>query len=242
MDDLWKLAPAAEQAFRPDALGGIPEAARAYLEHAIRPGTPLAGAVRLRMRGEIKLRGWLPFTADEVIRWDRGFVWSASVRMKGLPIRGSDRLEDGGGAMRWKLLGLIPVMAASGPDLSRSAIGRMAAESIWLPSALCGERVGWSAPDEQHPHARFDLFGEAVDLGFDVEATGRLAAVRMLRWGNPEGGAFAYTSFGGVMEDERAFAGFTIPARIRVGWYYGTDRFEREGEFFRATVEDATFR
>jgi len=34
----------------------LPSAARLYLEHSIAPGTPLASAVRLRIRGEIKLR------------------------------------------------------------------------------------------------------------------------------------------------------------------------------------------
>ena len=58
-------------------------------------------------------------TAEQVIDWRRGFIWQASVKMMGLPIRGSDRLVDGYGAMRWKLLGLIPVMTAQGPDIAR---------------------------------------------------------------------------------------------------------------------------
>jgi hypothetical protein len=45
----------------------LPEPARLYLEHAIAPGTPLASAVGLRMRGEIKRRRWLPLTAEQVI-------------------------------------------------------------------------------------------------------------------------------------------------------------------------------
>ena len=59
---------------------------------------------------------------------------------------GFDRLVDGEGAMRWKFLGIVPVMTASGPDISRSAAGRVEAESVWLPSVLCGEDVAWTAP------------------------------------------------------------------------------------------------
>jgi hypothetical protein len=33
------------------------------------------------MHGEIKLGRWWPFRAEEVIRWDRGMVWHAVVRM-----------------------------------------------------------------------------------------------------------------------------------------------------------------
>lgn len=67
---------------------------RRYLAHAIAPGTPLAGAVRLRMHGEIKLRGWMPFTAEQVLHRGRGMIWRATVRRRGLWIRGDDRLVD----------------------------------------------------------------------------------------------------------------------------------------------------
>jgi hypothetical protein len=35
-------------------------------------------------------------------------IWRATVRMNGIPIEGYDRLIDGEGSMRWKLLGVIP--------------------------------------------------------------------------------------------------------------------------------------
>lgn len=59
---------------------------------------------------------------------------------------------------------------------------------------------------------------------------------------NPGGGPFRYVPFGAVVEEDRRFGDYTIPSRLRVGWYIGTDRFEREGEFFRVTVDDAAYR
>ena len=56
--------------------------------------------------------------------------------MNGLAIGGFDRLVDGEGEMRWKLLGLFPVMTASGPDISRSAAGRFMTESAWCDCFL----------------------------------------------------------------------------------------------------------
>jgi len=64
IDGLWKSVSSGEGAFRSGQLSGLAEAARRYLEHAIAPGALLASAVRLRMHGEIKLRRWLPFTAE----------------------------------------------------------------------------------------------------------------------------------------------------------------------------------
>jgi hypothetical protein len=43
------------------------------------------------------------------------------------------------------------------------------------------------------------------------------------------------------MEAERTVGGITIPTQLRIGWYPGTDRFDTEGEFFRATVDDVSF-
>jgi hypothetical protein len=242
LDDLWASAPPATRVFAPDQIAHLPEAARRYLEHAIAPGTPLASAARLRMHGEIKLKGWLPFTAEQVISWQRGMIWRATVRMHGLPITGFDRLLDGAGAMRWKLLGIVPVMAAAGPDITRSAVGRVEAESVWLPSVLCGEDVSWTAPEPSHPHARVTVQGETSELEFSVDGRGRLTSTKMPRWGNPEGAEFHAVDFGGVAEEEKTFGGYTIPSRLRIGWYFGTDRFEPEGEFFRVTVDEAVYR
>lgn len=33
-----------------------------------------------------------------------------------------------------------------------------------------------------------------------------------------------------------------IPTRMRVGWHFGTERFESEGGFFRVAIDDATYR
>jgi hypothetical protein len=240
-DELWREAPAATARFDPARLAGLPEGARRLLGHALAPGAPLARAVRLAMRGTIRLGDWHPFEAEQVIVQDRGMVWAARVRMKGLPIRGSDRLLDGRGAMRWALFGLIPFLRAEGADITRSARGRLRAETIWLPSLLAAPAVAWTEA-EGRLSARVPVDGEPGDLELGAEADGRLREVRLLRWGNPGGGPFREVPFGGLMEAEGAFQGLTIPTRVRVGWGFGTERFESEGEFFRAEITAAEFR
>src|SRR4051794_32674748 len=130
LEDLWNSAPVGDRVFDPARLGRIPNQALRYLQHAIAPGTVLSNAVRLKMHGEIRLKGWLPFHAEQVIRWDRGMIWQAAVQMHGLSIRGGDSYLDGHGAMRWRLFGIVPVVNASGPDITRSAAGRVNIESI----------------------------------------------------------------------------------------------------------------
>ena len=79
-------------------------------------------------------------------------------------------------------------------------------------------------------------------MEFEIDEHGQLQSVKMQRWGNPNGAAFRLVDFGGFMEAEGTFGGYTIPTRVRVGWYFGSPRFEAEGEFFRATIEHAAFR
>jgi uncharacterized protein DUF6920 len=242
LDELWNAAQHGERVFDPAQLQTIPDEARRFLQHAIASGTPLATAVRLKMHGEIKLKGWLPFHAEQVISWKRGMIWRAAVRMHGISIRGGDTYLDGQGAMRWRLFGIIPVVNASGPDITKSAAGRVNIESIWIPSVLCDVETSWTALENSHFQARFTAHHETAEIDYATDENGRLQSVSMPRWGNPEGAKFHLVSCGGFVEQEATFDGYTIPTRMRVGWYFGTDRFEPEGEFFRVTIDEANYR
>ena len=201
-----------------------------------------AAAVRLRMHREIKLRQWRPFTAEQVISWDHGMMWSATARVNGLPVRGFDCLVNGEGMMRWHLLEVVPVMRASGPDITRSAAGRVMAESVWLPSVLCRQEITWAARDALHARAHLAVQAEAADLELSISANGMLRNVSLPRWSNPDNTRFRYVDFGGLVEQEGRFGGFTIPTRLRVGYFVGTDRFESDGDFFHATIDNASYR
>lgn len=89
---------------------------------------------------------------------------------------------------------------------------------------------------------RVTLRGETTEVEFTIDESGRLRSLKMPRWGNPEGGEFQSTDFGGVVEEEGTFGGFTIPSNLRVEWYFGSDRFEAKGEFFRCTIDEAIYR
>ncbi|MEA5509423.1 DUF6544 family protein [Crocosphaera sp. UHCC 0190] len=195
LNTLWNSAISKDRVFHPYEFSHLPETARQYLEHAIAPGTAIASAVRLLMHGEIKLKKWIPFKAEQVICWERGLIWSATAWLNGFPIWGSDRIIDGVGAMQWKLLGLFPVMTATDSDITRSTFGRLQTESTLLPSVFCGDDVSWTKMDSSHLHSSFVVQGERGEL-----------------------------------------------ARLRIGWYFGTERFESEGEFFRVTIDDAIYR
>jgi hypothetical protein len=222
--------------FAETELQGQPEPVRRYLAAAIAPGTPLATAARLRMRGHIKVGRWLPFHAEESLDPRHGFTWTA--RAAGV-ITGFDRYADGRGAMRWKLLGLVPLMRAEGPDVSRSAAGRAAAEALWVPTALLPRfGVEWAAADERHLTARYRIDAVEVEVRYALDTNGRVRSLVFDRWGDPDGtGAWSLHPFGGEVTAYATFRGLTIPSAGRFGWFFGTDRWH-QGEFFRYRITD----
>jgi hypothetical protein len=243
IEDLWRSPPTDDRRFNPELLTDLPPTARRYLERAIAPGTPLATAVRLWMHGDIKLgQKWHPFKGEEVICWNRGLIWRATTWMNGLPIWGADRVVDGVGDMQWKMLGLFPVIQASGEDITRSGVGRVQGEAVWLPSVFCSPDVSWTDLNSATVQANFTALGEPANLALTLCDSGTLERVKFPRWGNPDGGEHHYVDFGGIVEESGTFAGYTIPTRLRLGWFFGSDRFESEGEFFRCTIDKAIYR
>jgi hypothetical protein len=195
-------------------------------------GVPLATSVRLSLHGVIRLGRWRTFFGEEVLHLRRGFVWRARVGT----VSGYDALIDGEARQRWALLGLVPVLSASGPDIVRSAIGRWLLESIWLPTMLLPENGAvWNGSSV---HLR--RLGETGTLKLSLAGNGQVEHVKTARWGNPGGLPYDYYPFGAQVEGERRFGGYTLPSQIRAGWHFGGERWE-EGEFIRATVENAVF-
>jgi hypothetical protein len=113
-------------------------------------------------------------------------------------------------------------------------------------SVFCGDGVSWASTElsdlDSNLHSSFVVQGERAELDFTIDGTGHLKTAKLPRWGNPDGAEFRYVDFGGILEKEGTFGGYTIPTRLRIGWYFGSERFESEGEFFRATIDDAIYR
>ena len=231
-----------DEVFDPTSLDDVPRAGARYLLRALAGRDLQPRAVRLRMHGQIDLGSWRDFEAEEVIHPHRGMVWRARTRMAGLPIRGFDRLVDGQGTMRWRILGVIPVRAQSGPDVTRSARGRLAGETVWLPSLLCPPHARWTDVDPERARVRRTIDDQELEVELRVDHHGRLRSLRCDRWGDPDGEGFREAVFGAIVEDEASFDGVTIPSRLRAGWNFDGEDFADGGEFFRVTVDDASYR
>lgn len=222
--------------FTLEELEALPEPVRRHLRMAISPGTPLAQTVRLRMRGRIKMGRWLPFRAIQELSPHRGFVWSARV---GGVITGSDSYHDGVGEMRWRLASLVTIAQGAGPDVSRSAAGRVAAEAIWLPTSLlprCGVR--WTDDGCDQVSLHYQLSSHTVAVTYQLDPAGRITSLVFDRWGDPDNtGLWGWHSFGGEVTSYAHFGGLTVPSEGLMGWHFGTDRWP-DGAFFQFRITD----
>jgi hypothetical protein len=219
-------------------LAELPGAARRYLAHALEPGTPLWQSVELSMAGQIRLGDWCRFTADQVIS-PHGYVWAADARVHHVPVLGYDRFSRGTGEMQWRALDLVPVVQATGADVTRSAAGRLAAEIVLLPTAFRG--ATWSSGGPDIAVATWGAGAEAQRVELRTDSSGRLLEVYMQRWGDPGGLPFDRYSFGVTVHQEQTWAGVTLPSSFSAGWHRRTPRHD-EGEFFRAALTQVRFR
>jgi hypothetical protein len=229
--------------FSASMVEGLPDPARSYLLRAIPLGAPLAASVEFSMTGTIRTSPGgdpMPLTAEQILS-AHGLVWRARAGTGPMRIVGFDRYLDGEGEMRWWLAGLIPVASAGGPDVSRSAAGRVAGESVLLPPLLlpaAGAR--WEAIDEHRARVTRRLDLDDVTLTLTVDDEGRLTHVSLMRWREDAGaGEPGPVRFDVDFSGEFTEARYRIPAEMRAGWRLGAaDEFA----FFQARLDDVRYR
>lgn len=238
--DLATVTETAGVVFDPDSTRTLPAPVARWLRHAIAPGTRLRSGVQLSMHGDIKIRRWMPFTAKQIVA-TTGYIWAAEAGRFPIRIRGFDRYSAATGQMSWRLFGAIPVVSATGPDVTRSAAGRLAGEIIGLaPGGALGPAVTWRGIDDHRAVATVTVDGAEHAVIIDVDDVGTLKSISLPRWASPDGGAYQFHSFGVIFDDESTTDGYTMARTVHAGWWPDTPRWD-QGEFFRATIDEVRF-
>ena len=221
---------------------GLPAPAQRFLARTLPNAAPLVSVVELTMEGEIKLGPrWFPFVANQIIRAGVGFVWRPVVGGRIMRFTGSDALGPDGAAMAFRFQGLVPVARSSGTDTTRSARGRLAAETVaWLPQALTPQLgASWRPVDGERAVVTVATGGDPIDVELTIAEDGRLRELSLPRW-QDSAKPPRFTSFGGVVTDEHVTPdGLRIAGAGVVGWEWQTDD-RSSGEFFRYTITSST--
>jgi hypothetical protein len=224
-----------------EMLSGVPTLARRWLSHSIALGTPLRQAAVFAQHGQIKVGSWRDFEADWALAPLDGFIWAARTHLGPLSVAGFDRYTGGIGEMRWRLAGVAPFIGARGPDVSRSAAGRLAAEFCFVPAVALSSAVQWEEIDNHRVAAELSGPGWSHRVTLTVGRSGALYRVDVQRWGNPDHKPFREHQFTALFHSgEVSFDGFTIPARGYAGWWDCPDGCADES-FFRFTIDQARY-
>lgn len=220
----------------------LPTPAQRLLATSIPEGTPLLSTVELVMEGQFKLKDWLPFRATQTLVAGEGFTWAAIVGKRPITFSGGDSYWNGAGELKFKLWGIVPVASGDGPDISRSAAGRMVVESVaWVPQYLIPRPgVEWEECNDDTARVTLTVRDQRIPVDVTIDSSGYLREVSMLRWGDPDSEGFRNVPFGGEFDDWQDFGGITVPVSGHVGWWWNTDR-QTEGEFFRFRITEAEY-
>ena len=235
-----------DRVFDLSMVANLPEVAQRYFTHAIRPGTRLRTTAVLEMKGRFLLGSKDEYQsydmqARQILAPPYQFVWKPSLASGIVTITGSDALVAGQAWTRFWINGLVPVAnGQTSPDLLRSAQFRPAIEGVWAPASLLpGEGISWTqiAPDI----ARVTIESTPEPIAFDLTLDQHGAVLQVVgqRWSNanPEQ-AFRLQPFGGTIEAEATFGGFTIPTVLNVGNHFGTSDYF---PFFQAEIIGAVY-
>ena len=153
-------------------------------------------------RGEIRLGSWRKFSATQAAVSAPGYIWAARASISGVPVVGYHRLSSGSAEMRRRLLSLIPVVTAQGPDITGNAAGRLPTEFVMMPTAF--RAATWRLGDGPNTAVATWRIGAELDVEVHVDPDGQLLDVLLQRWSSRGGAPLGYHPFGVTVEGRSA--------------------------------------
>jgi hypothetical protein len=240
-DQLADAAMEVTDRFDPASVDDLPEPAGRWLRHAIAPQTPLRYCVELDQHGTINLGGWRPFRAEQVLTPSAGYLWAETTRLFGLPIRGYDLLCDDRAEVRHRALNAITVARAHGPDLARSAGGRLAAEIVWVPAVALTSAVHWTPGDDSHVTALISYEQWTHEVTLTVAPSGAVQRVSVPRWARVGKQPWRTHLFEALLHEQATFDGYTVPLRTTAGYDLNPAR-PADSSFITQVIDSASYR
>lgn len=225
--EIDELLAGARRPERATAIEALPSPIRRWLAWSRAEGAAMPRTVRLRQEGELRTgekRGWAPFRAEQYFSLDPpGFLWRARMRFAPLlSVSGRDRWVDGEASMRMRLLGLVPVVDSSGPELAQGAMLRWLGETVWFPQAAFSRRVTWEPVDDESAWAALTAGGQTAGETFVFDRDGRPVELRADRFNDARQEILPWVNRNEEFGD---LAGLRVPVAGRALWRYETGEF-----------------
>jgi hypothetical protein len=206
---------------------GLPPIVAAFARRAgAGTGEPVRNA-SFNQHAELRTRPGGPFgtyAARQVMALgEPGFLWEARQDIGPFPkLRVIDSYVADAGHLQARLLGTIPVVRASGPDIALSEGYRYLAELPWAPDAMLGNPLlKWRTVDARLAEVALETPGGTARVMFEFDKSGDIVA--MLAKGRPatnSAGIPARYDWRGRYSDYRRIGARRVPALGEVGYVY----------------------
>ncbi len=222
---------------------GPPEPVQRYLAAVSLHNRAPVRRARLTQSGVFRIREepprWEPFTAEQAVTTEpKGFVWKAKVRMgRLLSVRVVDAYQNGAGFLRARLLGIVPLAKAEGPEADDGELMRYLSEAVWYPSALMPDtRLRWQPVDDRAAVAVLRDCDHEVALKFSFDGDGLVFRVDGDRFRTEKGG-YRKRPWTAYCSNYAERYGFLIPLEARVAWHLPGG----EMEYFRGSIQSIEY-
>jgi hypothetical protein len=163
-----------------DDLAHLPDAVASFVRASGAVGKPRIGNFHATIHGRI--RGgpderWMPFTGHQFNRYgsEPSRLFHIVASMRGVPTDVFHEFTGPDATMRAKVLSAIPIVNASGPEMTRSETVTIFNDMCLLaPSALIDATVEWETLDARTVRATFGRLDETITATLTFDETGLL--------------------------------------------------------------------
>jgi hypothetical protein len=214
-----------------DRIQALPLLIRNWLKRANVVGNEFTYTVHLHQTGEMRTSPhgrWMPFKAEQYNKVEEpAFIWLARVKAAPLiTLTGRDNYQNGKGEMQIKLLNLISVVHATGPEIDQGALIRYMAESVWFPSSALANYFAWEQISNSQVKCTMNHRGVSSSGIFTFDSKGDVQSFEAMRFFQQKQTA-TLEKWHVDLEPSglKDFEGIRIPAKATVTWKL------KEGDF-----------
>jgi hypothetical protein len=161
-------------------LAPLPEPVQRYLRYAQVIGKARVRCVKVRQKGLMRTTPTQPWMPVEAVQYSTlvgplSRTWYARIKMGPFNLlKGYDRYDNGTGSMLIRLLSMIPVVDAYGPEVDMSALIIFINDMVMWPTAFLSDYIHWEPIDATSARARVDLFGRHFSAVLRFNETGEM--------------------------------------------------------------------
>lgn len=229
------------QVIQKEDLLGLPLPVQKWLERSGIIGKEKIVFARLKQKGSMRLKEdgpWMRAEAEQYFTTDKpGFIWKAKVHMApSIYFAGMDKYREGKGSMSIKVLSLIPVVDARGPEVDQGTLLRYLGEMAWFPTAALNDYIKWEPVDSNSARATMSYKGVTASAVFTFDNNGDLAGLIAKRY-RETGGKYVLDDWEVIAKDYKEFQGIRIPDKLEVIWKLKTGDFT----WYRVEVTNAEY-